>query len=1651
MRDTTVVIVLGGSDFTNAELGKDEAFSRSANALKEYLLRADGFDLASENLLDRFDSPKSPSEIDSDINDFLVERKMTLAAHGEKIDNVLIYYTGHGQFAKPSNDYVLALPYTRRKREGSTAYRVVNLATTIRENARHARRFVLLDCCFAASAYHDFQSGTLDVVDQQTQEAFARAGTSLLCAAAPKEPAVMRVGNTDTESGMTVFSESLINVLNHGIPEIDRQLVTLSEVGYAVEEAIKARFASDAPRPQIKSPDEREGDVSRIPLFPNRPRIRAAAATLSEQVTIKFARAPSVPSNDPIVVALEEAGDPIGEDLLLGVERHVTVTLAREQVDDLVEAAADIRRADIDIETIRERGADVWACLESAQPALRMVIESARDSERPQPVAWTGKSGLLSRIFAAIQIACLDETGDERDFVTVSCGAHYFHPLRLGDTARSMQRRQGKISQARVGVKTLSIEDDTDDVLRRLADAATGEVAIVATSDLHSALNRTADLVRDDSPTRVMLGFGEYVTTAEALEALVGRVPAVSIGGHRLASKELSDALRRHLPKLLSNQSVAVALKPYRNELVRHSRAENDGPRMRDALCWTTWSWIGRPLFAAEFGVAYAAEYPHLMSLRSIASREWYFDREAGIPKRYRAQSLIQSSDDPANQFHLYLTGSGGTGKSCFLRYVYETIDINQPDVLPVWYKVDAPSSEWEDVVRRVKEEVVNALARRIDRPTAEALTDERKDLPFYLRELVENLNARKLPIRRVALFIDQLERTFESGESPELYRLNTISKAFTDLLSKIGTGKGIRVFIASRKQYLPDFLSSYEKAAEYNLHFNVLQRIAGDEQIAFVQRVLGWCREKEIVSVRLDPEAAKEVASASDGHPLETMLALIQLFSHEHKGAIGRQEVEQLKPWEKIFHADEQLAAKDDIDWYFFLGMAHARTEIVRFEEVWWRLRLVKPELTRRVNSLGQQGVLERMWLFGHLGRTVYPRPLDDDAARYLEFFHANMRDHLIGSVMSFGGEDAERSGRRGGTPAVWRALDRLAAAARDWKQSQQLLLREDIIELMQHKDVLIEPIKGEGSDRQVESFFLLFLRDNKDDRDELFEAAKQCFVYSAVVHDVLGRWAFRTLYRNVADQVDRCRAWLRQSDSASRIRLLQFLVELRDGRADTVLADLVIGQQDPAPRKQLADILAEPLFAARYRRAFVWALLRHALDRSPNFPTQDEVTTRFGEFLAQTCSSDRDELLALLEALAQDVAILAEERPRRAIAALLADGERLYGWISGQASKAVDLTATSRALHHHVPPRIELRAGKALRELLDEDGRAQWRGKIEARIGLPVPDIVLTDGEISGAEATSRSEAVRDHELELRIDGRITALGEFYPGQAQTLRRHWDLDRKELPVDARLVFNEALEESVVWLPEAELDALQWERSRATASQAVFEWLNALLRRNVAAVFTFYDLMPFLSSLEQLGDRRFDLRELIRTVSGNFAAVWRILIDLARERVPLGELRIDLLLELQELVRQMGRTNTVLLSQKLREHVGFSICREFTDASNQLPVLLLDADLEQSLVRRLQIGDERHSLALSPEEGMTVAAAVRAAFEDVLRVEDTAPVLVCEDALRKPIQDLVQDFDPRIYALSYTELSPEIRPESKGAVTAMIDAGATASGNDAG
>jgi FHIPEP family protein/conflict system STAND superfamily ATPase len=1376
-----------------------------------------------------------------------------------------------------------------------------------------------------------------------------------------------------------------------------------------------------------------------------------------------------LPSRAPIVIAIEDSDHPLEEKHLLHTERHLLVTLDSGEVDALERLGSDMLAAGT-IQAILDSGRAAWAILQRAEDRLNDLLNSIDASQEsahpfPQPVAWTGHIDLLCRIFRAVlAMHRMPEKGAPA-LVSAQWGHHYFHPLHLSGASRSMAKRRDHSWTSKVEVKTLELARTRDaeaDNVQAIDMATSAEVVLLRAEELDGLLRTLAERVEPskDSVTRLAIGFGAVATSPDLIAKVLATIPCVSIGGPRLAEDGLIKAIHALTTNHLQHQAVPTALSPLRKAALQDAERHGDVARFRDALFWTTWSWVGRPLFASEFGEMIRACYASLLDLRTVADRTWYFNRETGIPDKYQARALLEPLKDPPDdskpRFHLYLTGAGGTGKSCFLRNLYNTLTVNEPSVLPVWYKVDAPSSEWKEVEERIKEETIKALEQRLGKDAAAPIFEKQRDLGPFLNGIRDNLKTSNPPIKELCLFVDQLERTFELGDNPDLGRLTTISRRFIDLLKAVGVSKGIRIFIASRKQYLPDFLSSFEMAEAYKLHFNVLKEIdTSTEQISFVKGIIDWCRHEKLVHTdfELDDSACLEIATSPPikGHPLNMMLAIIRTLSQGWERKVSEADLKMLKPWEDLFYVDELLFAKDDLDWYFFLAMAHARTEIVRFTEVWWRLRLlapeVAPEVAKLTDSLGRQGVLERLWLLGHLGRTIYTRPLGTDKAGFLEFFHANLRDYLVGTVMNYGGRQG-LEGRRRGTPDAWRALDRLTAAARYWKQSQQLMLREDVNVLMAQKDVFVEPIVivVDGQEKPVASFYLLFMRDNEDNRAEFFQSAKECFVYSALVHDILGRWAFRTLFPDITKQVELCEQWLYRSDRDSRIKILQYLVELRS-EAHTALFKLVF-HRDGADLDNvwllLANILAEPLFAARYRSAFMIAALEHLLGDGIAFPDDNWHSHRFGEFCVAACNGSRNELTGLLKQMVNAVAPLQDVRLQEAMAKLVEAEALIERWIDSGTAGGIDITVTSRDIHGHVPPRIELRLGTELAKQVTDAMVEDWSRKLWAEVGLPLPRVEVSTGEVAGQDPDGEGRARDGFLASLLIDGRVIGVGEFYPGLVETLRRHWQLAGLSVPERAFSGHNEATRECVIWLPQSELDALGWHRRSVTFEESMQLWLSELLRQNVADVFTMQDMMPLLERTLGSGDGRLSVNELMGAMSGNYRGLWQVLVNLAREHVPPEPRLAVLLSELLDLLWQIKRTDPDLWTQRLRESVRHEICRLFVDETSQLPVMLLETAVEDGLIARLRVTERRRNFTLAPEDALRLTAAVSGHFETVLRNYDAKPVLVCDPEIRLPLFRMIQRVDSRVHVLGYTELSEEVRLRSYDVVTGItLTAGA--------
>jgi len=299
---TTLIILLGASEWPNSpQFQSSEAFANTARRLAEYFLKPDQFKLPRENLLDLFNSSKTWDEIDEEIGTFLDQSISAMRDSGNAARDVLIYFIGHGGFADQSHDYHLALRRTRHTSLRASAIPMKSLVETIKRKAQHLRRFMILDCCFAGSAFYTFQGDPSQGAIRQTADAFRvntkrkaqgvpKEGTTLLCSSDQQSASLLM-----PDGSSTMFSKALLDALSKG--DTDRQdylsFRDLNELtADLLDEMSRALEAGTPkpPRPALDSPDQHWGDIADIPFFPNL-QTEAERARLAEEEQARKAEA----------------------------------------------------------------------------------------------------------------------------------------------------------------------------------------------------------------------------------------------------------------------------------------------------------------------------------------------------------------------------------------------------------------------------------------------------------------------------------------------------------------------------------------------------------------------------------------------------------------------------------------------------------------------------------------------------------------------------------------------------------------------------------------------------------------------------------------------------------------------------------------------------------------------------------------------------------------------------------------------------------------------------------------------------------------------------------------------------------------------------------------------------------------------------------------------------------------------------------------------------------------------------------------------------------------------------------------------------------------------------------------------------------------
>jgi DNA-binding transcriptional MerR regulator len=267
------VTVLGASDWPNSPgFQPSQAFVRAAQGFKAYVLDPHGLGLPPVNLLDLFDAQTSASDQLETLGSFLEERIQTRKGTNQAVRDVLIYFVGHGGFAGPAADFYLLHRRANASSLRATGMAIDALAEVVREKARQVRRYLFLDCCFAAASFRAFQGApdqtaitkALDAFHVQAQSrGFPQRGTVLLCSSNQKTPSQLL-----PDESSTMFSSALLDVLKNGDRSRSLQL-SLRDIKELVEDRLARLPEQNAPRPGLYSPDQSDGDVADVPFFSN--------------------------------------------------------------------------------------------------------------------------------------------------------------------------------------------------------------------------------------------------------------------------------------------------------------------------------------------------------------------------------------------------------------------------------------------------------------------------------------------------------------------------------------------------------------------------------------------------------------------------------------------------------------------------------------------------------------------------------------------------------------------------------------------------------------------------------------------------------------------------------------------------------------------------------------------------------------------------------------------------------------------------------------------------------------------------------------------------------------------------------------------------------------------------------------------------------------------------------------------------------------------------------------------------------------------------------------------------------------------------------------------------------------------------------------
>jgi flagellar biosynthesis protein FlhA len=157
---------------------------------------------------------------------------------------------------------------------------------------------------------------------------------------------------------------------------------------------------------------------------------------------------------------------------------------------------------------------------------------------------------------------------------------------------------------------------------------------------------------------------------------------------------------------------------------------------------------------------------------------------------------------------------------------------------------------------------------------------------------------------------------------------------------------------------------------------------------------------------------------------------------------------------------------------------------------------------------------------------------------------------------------------------------------------------------------------------------------------------------------------------------------------------------------------------------------------------------------------------------------------------------------------------------------------------------------------------------------------------------------------------------------------------------------------------------------------------------------------------------------------------VQKILQNLLKERVSVFDLRtiLEALADYAGSIKDLGR-----LTEMVRQVLGRSIVRPYLTGNQDLPVLILDGQLENALIQKLQKIQDIEQLVIDTGSAHKLINTIKTTIEKSgIKVQ---PILLCSSMLRLHLRNLTERFLPELVILAANEIPASVNIVSLGVI----------------